>query len=119
MNLNSFKEFINEYAIAIIAISMLATVGIPFSIQDARVRNENYAILNNPSFVGEVVNKETRRLNGMSPMLSYTQYRMHIVGHYYIIDKKVQIDRIFIVNSELFHLYDIDDVITRENFGGS
>ena len=110
---DSIKKFIKEYALVIIAVSVLPAFGIPYSIHEARVKNENYAILNNPTFVGEVVDKEIRRIN-ITQLLSHNQYRLYLVGHYLENDIKVQIERVFIVNSKFFHQHDIGDVIIRE-----
>jgi len=113
------KAFDKDYIIVIIVLLILVVVTIPLSLYEHRNRNESNAILNNPSFVGEVSDKDVRHLRGMSFFMMYTQYRLHIVGHYLEESEKIEVDRVFVVSSDLFQLYDIGDIVTCDSFDNS
>lgn len=113
------KTFDKDFIIVIIALLMLAVVAIPLSLYEHRARNEDNAILNNPSFIGEVADKEVRHLIGMTFFTTDRQYRLYIVGHYLEENEKVEVDRTFIVSSDLFQLYDVGDIVTYDSFNNS
>ena len=90
---------------------VLAIVIVVLSLYEVRARGEINSILDNPSFVGEVIEREVRRTRGMTFMSEFTQYRLHIVGEFIEDNEIIQIDRVFIVSSELFNRFAEGDVI--------
>ena len=109
-------EKIKEYILVIIMFCILAVVIVVLSLCEAREKEEANAILNNPSFVGEIIGRDIRHTRGMTFMSGFSQYRLHIVGELIEDNETVQIDRIFIVSSELFNRFDKGDVISYYTF---
>lgn len=95
----------------LVAIAILAAITI--IIVSINLSNKN-DIIYDPTFVGEVVGKETKkRAASAAGIMRYTEYRLHIIGEYIENDKIIQIDRSFIVSEELFNSLDIGDPISN------
>ena len=87
-------------------------------IDDLYKRNEVYRIINNPTFVGKVVNKdfiqhEGSRFTWPIMTMGYTEYRLHIVGEYLSSNEIVQLNRIVSVRRYLYDLFEIGDSINQ------
>jgi len=102
-------------AIPVILVALFLTWTI---YDDFSRRNEVYKFINNPSFLGEVVDKDYLRHGGRGfvwPLMSmgYTEYRLHIVGEYLYGNETVQLDRVFIVPRYLYEQFEIGDLINQ------
>jgi len=68
------------------------------------------ALISNPTFVGEVVDKESGWRGGFG-ITAYTEHRLHIVGQYYYDGEKIQVDSIFIVPRSQYRQFNVGDLI--------
>jgi len=97
-----------ESAILIIVSLFLIIAVAVYSIHQRNQIN----IINDPTFVGEVVGKEatTQRSSVIRQTITY---RLHITGEYIKDGETVQVDRDFIVSKELYDRFEIGDVIPK------
>jgi len=94
--------------VAITALFILSAVIILYYIN----LNNHWEIINHPTFTGEVIGKESVTRNaGVSLIMKYTEYRLHISGEYTEDNRTIQIDRTFIVPSDIYNNYNIEDFI--------
>jgi len=93
--------------LALIAIFVVADV------IDNNLKNE-INIIYNPAFVGEVVDKESFRLNPlvMFPFGSM-RYQLHIVGEFIEDNETIQLDRVFTVSHSVYNRFEIGDIIVE------
>jgi len=75
--------------------------------------NEIYTLLNNPTFIGEVVDKEFVWSGGFSTVTRHTEHRVHIIGEYIYDNEVIQVDRIFIISRYLYNQFDIGDLVGK------
>ena len=107
---------IRDHAFIILMYCVLAVVIVVLSLSEIREKNETNAILNNPSFVGEVIGREVRHVRGMTFMSEFRQHRLHIIGEFIEDNEIIKVDRIFIVSLELFNQFDEGDIISYGAF---
>lgn len=75
--------------------------------------SSDMAILNNPSFIGEVIKKNSEILYFAA--MPYVYYRLHILGKYLSDDNEViRVDRIFYVTREIYNRYEVGDIISHK-----
>ena len=113
------KSIITEenffYAFLVLLVAVAAVLILYF---DNKQRKEFYALIDNPTFRGEVVDMASVKnsfgsfglLDWFTPM-EYTEYRLHIVGQYQDGDGMIQVDRVFTVSDELYKQFNIGDEI--------
>jgi len=68
-------------------------------------------IVDNPTFTGEVINKETSSFPPWGGVAIHQSYRLHIVGEYINGGETVQIDRVFKVSSSWYERFEVGDLI--------
>lgn len=97
-------------AVAMFIILIIKTMA--YFDNDTR-NNEFYTLLNEPTFVGEVVDK--RFVWRVDPLMftRRPERRLHIVGEYIYDNRTIQVDRVFIVSWYLYNRFDIGDSIGR------
>ena len=98
--------------IVLIFIIVLAVL-----IYFAYYRSTN-SIIHDPTFVGEVINKETvkQQINiGMTIPRHQVLHRLHIIGTYYAENQRVYVDRIFTVTDAIYNHFEIGDIICSES----
>ena len=107
---------INGDRIIVIALCLLLLGLVAYGY--IRYDTGSSSIINDPTFVGEVVDKEIVLLRiGLSPATRMREHRLHIVGKYYVDDERVEVDRIFIVSAEIFNRYEVGDIISHDVYG--
>jgi len=82
------------------------------------VRNNNQLnsqlrdIINNPTFIGEVVNKEsiTRNARPLAAIPS-TTFQLHIIGAYMEGDEVIHVDQLFTITHYWYRKFEIGDLI--------
>lgn len=105
----------NEKYVAIIISIIAIILTIFMTLHDERARSNELAVLSNPSFVGEVVGKESvLRHAGGGMLMRHTEYRLHIVGQYLENYELRQVDRVFTVPRSFYAKYNIGDIISHE-----
>jgi len=108
--LNSIN--IKEILLIVSLVALFFIIIIVSLHSDSKRRNEIYTLINNPTFKGEVVGKESiRRTGTLTPITRYIEHRLHIVGEYIYDNELVQVDRVFIVPRYLYNKFDIGDLI--------
>ena len=71
-------------------------------------------IIDNPTFVGKVVEKKSIiRFTGLG-LMGVKEYRLHITGKYIEDNEIIQIDKVFVVSADLYNQFDIGDTITHK-----
>ena len=79
---------------------------------DNNRRGEIYILLNNPTFVGKVVDTESVSIrSGVFSTFIRQEHRLHIIGEYIDNNEKVKVDRAFIVLGYLYDRFGIGDLI--------
>ena len=68
-------------------------------------------IVENPTFTGEVVGKETRYFPPWAGASLYQLRQLHIVGEYFDGEEIIQIDRVFAVSASWYSRYEVGDFI--------
>jgi hypothetical protein len=70
-------------------------------------------IINNRSFVGEVIEKDIMRQRWLT-IIPMRSYRLYIIGEYLSDDNEmIQVDRYFNVSKEIYNRYEVGDVISH------
>jgi len=96
------------FIIAVLAFTIAAEIHI-----NANLDYQISKVIHNPTFVGEVVDKEsvTRRV-GAKPFDQLTTLRLHIVGQYVKDgDEVVHIDQVFTVTRYWYDRFEVGDLI--------
>ena len=96
--------------IGLTAIMLLTAILIAYF---DHTKNEFYEVINHPTFVGEVVGKESVWHGGFTPSTKSIEHRLHIIGKYYYGDDIIQVDRVFTVSWSQYHQFDIGDLINQ------
>ena len=68
-------------------------------------------VIHDPTFVGIVVDKETRREHLMFTGPGFLVYRLHVIGEFVENGETVQVDRWFSVSRRMFNQFRIGDTI--------
>jgi len=68
-------------------------------------------VINNPTFTGEVVGKDTVVRHYGFTMTPVTEFRLHIVGEYIKNDKTIYVDRFFTVSRFIYSHFGTGDII--------
>ena len=76
--------------------------------------HNQHEIINNPTFVGEIIGKESviHRV-GASGVIGVTEYRLHIAGEYIKNNKTIQVNRVFIVSADIYNQHEVGDIISH------
>ena len=98
----------------IIAITVLIAIIIALQLHGNRAISEIYTVIDNPTFIGEVADREVIiRRTGHGVGWEHHQFFLHIVGSYIYDDETIYVDRYFPVPQYLFHQFNIGDVISH------
>jgi len=105
-----------EFRMDIIIIIFCSAVAIAILIYGGRrydnMLSEIYAIIDEPTFVGEVVDMEHTKSNRIFPLSGgIDRYFLHITGSYIVDGETIYVDRNFQVFKYLYEQYKIGDVI--------
>lgn len=68
-------------------------------------------IVENPTFTGEVVGKESRYLFPWVGVSTRQMHQLHIVGEYFNGEETIQIDRVFVVSHSWYNRFEVGDLI--------
>jgi len=115
--MNRVKEFMSNvddgYFVVAFAIVFLAITLVWAMLYDTHLDNRISGVINNPTFVGEVVNKEsiTRRVGSMTAFNQITTHQLHIIGEYMEGNEVMQVDQVFTVTRRWFSKFEIGDLI--------
>lgn len=110
-----FNKKIREelfYITIFIVISIIVLTGAFFYEEhlDNQIRN----LINDPTFTGEIVNKEatTRHMGlGISRLNQVTTFRLHIIGEYKEGNEIIHINQTFKVSRYWYNRFEIGDLI--------
>ena len=80
---------------------------------DNNRRNEIYVVLNNPTFSGTVIDKESFTQRATSHQ-KHMIYRLHIVGKYLSDNEIVHVDRVFMVPRYLYDQFYVGSLINQQ-----
>jgi hypothetical protein len=115
------KVFIREKytlknVLIISVLILLIAVLIAHAVYEDNETKRGIEIINHWSFVGEVVERESKKRNNMFPMYGYTMfYYMYIIGEYLSNeDEVIHVDRMFRVNEEIYNRYEVGDIISNK-----
>ena len=108
-----------EFRMDIIIIIFCSAVAIAILIYGGRrydnMLSEIYAIIDEPTFVGEVVDMEHTKSNRIFPLSGgIDRYFLHIAGSYIVDGETIYVDRNFQVFKYLYEQYKIGDVIPHQ-----
>ena len=70
----------NDTAFIFFIFISACLVSIPMKLRHNHVRTELYTIINNPTFVGEVIAQELVRSTRDMQGWGFNEYRLHVVG---------------------------------------
>ena len=77
-------------------------------------RSSDIYTINNPSFVGEVIAKDSEIYQITATSIPVIFYRLHIVGEYLSDDKEIiTFDRVFYVTRQIYNRYEVGDIISH------
>jgi len=96
--------------IAVFSILAFALV-IGFSVYFYDDAMADIEIINDPSFIGEVVGKRTFFSRFGTASMPVRNYELHIIGSYIENDEEIAVDRKFLVPRYLFEKFEIGDLI--------
>ena len=110
------KSYINKmddallmmiFTMFFLAIAMLYGV-----LYDKHIDNQLSSVINNPTFFGEVIEKEEiiHRV-GFGTFNQFTTFRLHIIGEYLEDDEVILVDQVFTATSYWFNRFEIGDLI--------
>jgi len=97
---------------AVIGFLLISIVlGIGLAIGNAK-RNEIYAVIDNPYFVGEVVHTESTRIPSLfGGRPSFNVHRVHIAGQF--LSTGEDVDEVFYVSRYLYDQLNVGDLINQ------
>ena len=105
----------HETKIKFALVLLVAALLVWFIYSSVHFAIEN-SVIRHPTFVGTVVGKETRNIpTSSAPSMPRTSYHLHVVGEYQRNGETIQVDRVFTVSADMFHRYEIGDVINNKN----
>jgi len=102
----------NTFIWGIVCIAMLAFVVIWGVLYSNHLDNQLRNIIDNPTFIGEVVNKKSISRNiGIVPFNHSITYRLHIIGAYMEGDEMIHVDQVFTVTHYWYSKFETGDLI--------
>ena len=101
-----------------IAAFLLAIVLAIYIVNSCRAMRNIDEIIQNPTFVGEVVRKGTTVEQTALAGAGSAMHLLHIVGEFFNGCEKILVDHVFIVPAEMFHRFRIGDTVSYCVFFG-
>ena len=103
----------NEDTIFYLCITILVIgVTIAAFLYDIHLDNQISSVIDNPTFIGEVVNKESTTRNlGFGRYNQIMTYRVHIIGEYMDGGEVIHVDRVFEITRRWYNMLEIGDLI--------
>lgn len=103
------KDTILMILASIIFISMIV-----YLVSNQRANDKIINSIHDPTFVGTVVGKETSTGSFGTFAPRFTVHRMHIIGEFIEGSERIQVNHVFVVPAEMYHRFEIGDVISHE-----